>query len=171
VNEDSPCHVNSLAIHKIYAEGNIESIAETIPINISKTPSIMENIFIGEDCSPKEIQIYIELFKEFHENFSLSYEDILGIDPSIVEHEITTNPNVKLEWKTLFPINPRNTTMIKAKVEKLIKVGFIYPVILTEWVSNHVPIDKNKGMIHLCMDFCDLNKAWPKDNFPTALID
>jgi hypothetical protein len=26
-------------------------------------------------------------------------------------------------------------------------------------------------MIHVCMDFHDLNKAYPKDNFPTPFID
>jgi hypothetical protein len=65
MNGDAPCLVNPLATHKIYAEGNMESIAETIPIDISRTPGIVENIFVGADCSPEEIQIYTELFKEF----------------------------------------------------------------------------------------------------------
>jgi hypothetical protein len=50
----------------------------------------MENVFIGADCSPGEIQIYTNLFKEFLNVFSWSYEEILGIDPKIVEHEIKT---------------------------------------------------------------------------------
>jgi hypothetical protein len=36
------------------------TIAKTIPINISRNPDIMENVFIGADCSPEEIQIYTE---------------------------------------------------------------------------------------------------------------
>jgi hypothetical protein len=32
-------------------------------------------------------------------------------------------------------------------------------------------MNKNQGTICVCMDFCDLNKAFPKDNFPTPLID
>jgi hypothetical protein len=42
---------------------------------------------------------------------------------------------------------------------------------LTEWVSNPVPVNKKQGTIHVCMEFCDLNKACPKDNFPTPFID
>jgi hypothetical protein len=61
--------------------------------------------------------------------------------------------------------------MIKDEVEKLIEVGFIYPMKLTEWVSNLVPVNKKKGMICVCMDFHDLNKACLKDNFPTPFID
>ena len=71
------------------------SIAETIPINISQNPGVMENVFVGADCSPKEIQIYTDIFKEFHNVFAWSYEEILVIDPKIVEHEITTYPDAK----------------------------------------------------------------------------
>jgi hypothetical protein len=61
--------------------------------------------------------------------------------------------------------------MIKAEIDKLIKVIFIYPVQLTEWVSNLIPVNKKQAMIHVCMDFRDLRKAFSKDNFPTLFID
>ena len=60
---------------------------------------------------------------------------------------------------------------VKAKVEKLLKVDFIYPMALTEWVSNPVLVDKKQGTIHNCTDFIDLNKAYPKDNYPLPFID
>ena len=50
-------------------------------------------------------------------------------------------------------------------------VDFIYHVPFTEWVSNPVSIDKKQGIIHICIDFHDLNCAYPKDNFPTPFID
>jgi hypothetical protein len=87
--------INLLATHEIYAEGNMETIVETIPINISRNPGIMENIFVGANCSPEVIQIYMDLFKEFCDVFSWSYEEMPGIDPKIVEHEITTYPDAK----------------------------------------------------------------------------
>jgi hypothetical protein len=59
------CPINPLATHVVYTEGNMAKIVETIPIDISRTPGIMENIFVGADCSPEEIQIYTDLFKEF----------------------------------------------------------------------------------------------------------
>ena len=68
-------------------------------------------------------------------------------------------------------MNPRKAAAVKAEVEKLLRAGFIYPIALTEWVSNPVPIDKNKGTIRICTDFRDLNKACPKDNYPTPFID
>ena len=48
----------------------------------------MENIYIGANYSPEEIAIYTAIFKKFHDVFAWSYEEMPGIDPSIVEHEI-----------------------------------------------------------------------------------
>ena len=36
----------------IIIEGNLLNISNTIPINISSNPNIIENIMIGTDCSP-----------------------------------------------------------------------------------------------------------------------
>jgi hypothetical protein len=94
-----------------------------------------------------------------------------GIDPKIVEHEITTYPDAKPIRQKLHPGNPRKPTSIKVKVEKLIKAGFIYLVHSTQCMSNPVPVNKKQGTICVCMDFHDLNKASPKDNFPTPFID
>jgi hypothetical protein len=67
---DRSCPINPLATHEVYAEGNMETIIETLPINISRNPGVVENVFVGDDCSPKEIQIYTDLFKEFCDVFA-----------------------------------------------------------------------------------------------------
>jgi len=59
-----------------------------------KTPSVRDNVLIGADCSPEEIEIYMALFKEVRDIFAWSYEEMPGIDPRIVEHEIKTYYNV-----------------------------------------------------------------------------
>ena len=56
-------------------------------------------------------------------------------------------------------------------MEKILKAGFIYPIALTEWVSNPVPVDNKQGTIRICKYFHELNKACPKDNYPTPFID
>jgi hypothetical protein len=168
---DQPCPINLLATQDIYAEGNMATIAATIPINISRNPSVVENVFVGADCSLKEIHIYTDLFKEFRDVFAWSYEEMPGIDPKIVEHEITTYPDAKPVRQKLHLVNPRKATTIKAKVEKLLKAGFIYPIHLTQWVSNPMPVDKKQGTICVYTGFHDLNKACPKDNYPTPFVD
>jgi hypothetical protein len=168
---DRSCPINPSATHEIYATGNMETIAETISINISKTPGIVENVFVGADCSPGEIQIYTDLFKEFRDIFSRFYEEMPGIDPKIVENEITTYLDAKPIRQKIRPVNPKKVATIKVEVEKLLKASFIYPIHLTQWVSNLVPVNKKHRMNHVCSNFHDLNKACPKDNFPTPFID
>jgi hypothetical protein len=99
----------------------------------------VENVFVGVDFSPEEIQIYTDLFKEFSDVFAWSYEEMPGIDPKIVEHEITMYPDAKPVRLKLRPVNPRKAAAIKTEFEKFLKVGFIYPIHLTQWVSNPVP--------------------------------
>ena len=131
----------------------------------------MENINLGANCTPDEVVSYTTLFKEFRDVFAWSYEEMTGIDPSIVIHEIKTYPEVKPVRQKLHPVHPKKIVAIKAEVEKLLKSGFIYPIPLTEWVSNLVSVAKKQGTICVCVDYRDLNKACPKDNYPTPFID
>jgi len=118
------------------------NISKLVPINISRTPDVVENVFIGAECSQEEICKYMARFKEFRNDFSWSYEEIPSMDPQIVEHEIRRYKNVKPVQQKLRPVKPRKAVAIKAKVEKFHKVGFIYKVSLTKWVSNPIPVDK-----------------------------
>jgi hypothetical protein len=92
-------------------------------------------------------------------------------DPSIIVHEIKTYPDTKSVWQKLRPFHPKKITAIKEEVEKPLKYGFIYPVPLTEWVSNLVLVAKKQGTIRVCVDYQDLNKACPKDNYPMPFIN
>jgi hypothetical protein len=42
---------------------------------------------------------------------------------------------------------------------------------LIDWVSNLVLVNKKQGTIRVCIDYRDISKACPKDNFPTPFID
>ena len=102
---------------------------------------------------------------------SHGHEEILGIDPSIIVHEIKAYPDANSVCQKLRQVHPRKAAAIKEEVEKLLKAGFIYPVPLTEWVSNIVPVNKKQGTIRVCINFRDLNRACPKYNFPTPYLD
>ena len=131
---------------------------------MSANPNVVENVHIGANCSPEETVIYTALFKEFCDVFSWSYEEMPGIDPSIVEHEIQTYPDAKPARQKLRHVNPPKVAAIKAEIEELLKAGFIYLIALTEWVSNPVLVDKKQGTIHVFIDFRDLKKPYPKGN-------
>ena len=52
---------NPLALAQ-FSAGNMSVISRTILVNISRNPNVIENVFIGADCSPEEIQIYTDPF-------------------------------------------------------------------------------------------------------------
>jgi hypothetical protein len=153
------------------SEGNMGNISTTIVIDISIKEGVMENINLGSNCTPEEVVSYTALFKEFFDVFSWSYEEMPWIDPSIVVHEIKTYPDVKPVRQKLHPVHPKKIATIKEEVEKLLNYGFIYPVPLTKWVSNLVLVSKKQGTIRVCVDYRDLNKSCPKDNYPMPFIN
>jgi hypothetical protein len=157
--------------HNVFSEGNLSNISPTIPLDISVKPGIVKNFHIGASCSSDEVVTYTSLFKEFRDIFAWSYEEIPGIDPDIVIHEIKTYLDAKPVWQRLHPVHPRKADAIKLEVEKLLKAGFIYLVALIDWVSILIPIDKKQGIICVCVDYRDINKSCPKDNFPTPFVD
>jgi len=44
-------------------------------------------------------------------------------------------------------------------------------VALIDWVSNLILVNKKQGMIHVCVDYRDINQACLEDKFPTPFID
>lgn len=76
--------LSPFALRQFSTKGDMFVISQTIPVKVSRNPNIIENVFIGANCSPEEIQTYTNLFKEFHYVFGWSYNEMAIIDPSIV---------------------------------------------------------------------------------------
>jgi hypothetical protein len=86
-------------------------------------------------------------------------------------HNINTYLNAKpVQWR-LRPLHPCKVVVINLEVEKLLKVGFVYPVALIDWMSNLFLVNKKQGVIHVCVDYRDINKACTEDNYPTPFVD
>ena len=77
------------------SEGSMGNISTTITIDISIKEGVVENINLGANCTPEEVVSYTALFKEFRDVFACSYEEMPGIDPSIVVQEIKTYLDTK----------------------------------------------------------------------------
>ncbi|TYK25986.1 Retrovirus-related Pol polyprotein from transposon 17.6 [Cucumis melo var. makuwa] len=57
------------------------------------------------------------------------------------------------------------------EVQKQIKAGFLTVSKYLEWVANIVPVPKKDEKVRMCVDYKDLIRASPKDNFPLPYID
>ena len=86
---------------------------------------------LGSSCSPEEVDAYTALFQEFCDIFAWSYTEMPDLDPSIVEHHIDTWPDVAPICQKQRPIHPSKVAAVKAEIEKLCTVGFIYPIAYT----------------------------------------
>jgi len=60
---------------------------------------------------------------------------------------------------------------IEKEVNKLIKAAFTREIKYPAWIANIVLVRKKNGQLPICMDFQDLNEAFPKDHFPLPVVE
>ena len=60
---------------------------------------------------------------------------------------------------------------IKEEVKKQLDAGNLEVSKYPQWVANIVPVPKKDGKVRMCVDYRNLNRASPKDNFPLPQID
>jgi hypothetical protein len=162
---------NPIPTPNAFEEGIMANISPTIKINIFIKLRIIEEITIGVALSPEELMDYKALFQEYQYIFTWSYTNMPDLDPSIIEHHIDTWPDITPVRQKKRPLHPSKVMTIKAEIDKLCIVGFIYPITYTSWVSNPVPVNKKQGTILHYTNFHDLNHACPKEKFPTPFIN
>lgn len=64
-----------------------------------------------------------------------------------------------------------HTDAVKEEVNNLKKVRDIKEVFYPKWLANTVVVEKKIGKWRVCVDFANLNKAFPKDPFPVPKIE
>jgi hypothetical protein len=89
-----------------------------------------------------------------------------GLSCELVEHALPIKPGFRTYMQPPRNYNPELMDRIKEEIEQLLKAYFIRPCRYADWVSNIVPVEKKgSGKIRVCMDFWDLNRATPKDEY------
>ncbi|XP_074314091.1 uncharacterized protein LOC141649296 [Silene latifolia] len=89
----------------------------------------------------------------------------------IAEHKIPIKRGFKPVKQKLRKMRSEWSLKVKEEIVKQFKAGYIKVSEYSEWVANVVPVPKKDGKVRVCMDFRDLNKAIPKDDFPLPHID
>ncbi|RVW61666.1 Transposon Ty3-G Gag-Pol polyprotein [Vitis vinifera] len=141
---------------------------ETVDFGTEDQPRELK---IGSPLSTDERDRLIHLLRSYLDVFAWSYEDMPGLDPSIVQHHLPTLPHARPVKQKLRRLHPRWSLQVKEEIQKQLSVGFISVVEYPEWLANVVPVPKKDGKVRVCVDFRDLNKASPKDDFPLPHID
>ncbi|RVW61798.1 Retrovirus-related Pol polyprotein from transposon 17.6 [Vitis vinifera] len=79
--------------------------------------------------------------------FAWSYEDMPGLDPSIVQHRLPLLPHARPVKQKLRRLHPRWSLQVKEEIQKQLSVGFLSVVEYPEWLANVVPVPKKDGKI------------------------
>jgi hypothetical protein len=68
-------------------------------------------------------------------------------------------------------MRPEVLEEVKKKIEKMLEAGFIRPCRYVEWISSIVPVQKKDGRWRVYVDFRDLNRATPKDEYLMPIME
>jgi len=73
--------------------------------------------------------------RDHKEAIGWTIEDIKGISPSVVMHEIHLEEDTKPSREPQRRLNPTMQNAVRGEVIKLLDAGIIYPISDSKWVS------------------------------------
>ncbi|XP_070035327.1 uncharacterized protein [Nicotiana tomentosiformis] len=120
-----------------------------------------------------EQQIREEIIKalfEYKDVFAWSYDDMPGLSTDLVVHKLPTDPAFPPIKQKLRKFKTDMSVKIKEEITKQLGAKVIRVIQYPIWLANVVPVPKKDGNTRVCVDYRDLNKASPKDNFPLPNI-
>ena len=176
------CDVDDVGDTDDPLSGKSESNSDTEDKKVTPVSGSTELIDFGVPDQPREIRIdsslspdersgLIDLLRSYLDVFSWLYEDMPGLDPTIVQHHLPILPHARPVKQKLRRLHPRWSLQVKEEIQKQLSVGFLSVVEYPKWLANVVHVPKKDGKVRVCVDFQDLNKVNPKDDFPLPHID
>jgi hypothetical protein len=172
VNEaNSPESADAATGESAATDPKISAKEELEVINLSSDPNVHRPVSISASLSVEERMHLVELLKEYQDVFAWQYDEMPGINPELVAHSLNVEPGTRLVVQPIRTFHPEVEAQITQEVKKLLSVGFIKPIQHPRWLSNIVPVKKKNGQIWCCVDFHNLNKACPNDEFSLPNMD
>jgi hypothetical protein len=162
---------------------------ETLEVKIDDPGKVTQKTEPAEDMDEveidgpdKKVRVGSQLAREIRDRlqhflrnnkdvFAWTHEDMPGIDPSVIVHQLNVDPSSKPVKQKRRSFAPERNQAAAEEVEKLLQAGFIKEAHYPDWLANVVLVKKANGKWRMCVDFTDLNKACPKDSFPLPRID
>ena len=103
--------------------------------------------------------------------FAWTHSDMTRISLMHASHKLNVVSSARPVRQRVMRSHPDRHQIIQAKVDNLLKLGFIREVKYPEWLANVVVVPKKGGKWRVCIDYTDLNDACSKDSFPLPRID
>ena len=94
-----------------------------------------------------------------------------GLNQNLVVHKLKVDPNVKPVKQPPKKYHLDVEEKIKFELQKLLKAKFVEEIKCPSWLTNIVLVKKKNDQIRFFVDLRDVNKAYPKDEFPLPNVD
>jgi hypothetical protein len=104
------------------------------------------SVIISDKLSNDESRRLVATLEKYRSVISYSLKDLKGISPSLYTHRIPMEQDHKPVCEHHRWFNNAMREVVKKEVLKLLKVGDIYPVSDSEWVSPVQVVSKKGGM-------------------------
>ncbi|KAK1611681.1 hypothetical protein QYE76_035354 [Lolium multiflorum] len=127
--------------------------------------------FISKKLGPHLRSLMIALLREYPDCFAWDYTEMPGLDRSIIEHRLPLKKGFRPFQQRARQMKAEVLEAVKKEIEKMLAAGFIRPCRYAEWISSVVPVEKKDGRMRVAIDFRDLNRATPKDEYPMPVAE
>jgi len=126
---------------------------------------------LGRDIAAHGRQSLASLLRAYKDIFAFGPKEMPSIASTVIEQRLNADPRHKPVVQKKRHIGLERAAAPNAEVQKLLEAGFVRECHYPEWISNVVLVKKPNGTWRICVDFTDLNKAYPKDSYPLPKID
>jgi hypothetical protein len=130
-----------------------------------------QKVLFGSQLSEEQEKALLKFLFNNKDVFAWSANDLYGVIRDVIEHSLNVDPTVKPRKKKLRKMSDDKAKGVRNEVKRLLSAGVIREVTYPEWLANTVMVKKANGKWRMCIDFTDLNKVCPKDEFPLPRID
>ena len=90
---------------------------------------------------------------------------MIGIYYEIMCHRLNIDPQTKLVCRKRKALDVDHYKILQDEVDCLLKIEFIKESYYPDWLANPVLVVNPNGKWRMCINFTNLNKAWPKNSF------
>jgi hypothetical protein len=130
-----------------------------------------QRVLLGSQLSDEQEKTSLRFLFNNKDVFAWSANDLCGVNRAIIEHSLNVDPSFRPRKQRLRKMSEDKAEGAWNEVKRLLSAGVIREVKYLKWLANTVMVKKANGKWRMCIDFTDLNKACPKDEFPLPRID
>jgi hypothetical protein len=130
-----------------------------------------QKMLLGSQLSNEQEKTLLKFLFNNKDVFSWPANDLCGVNRDVIEHSLNVDPAIRPRKQKLRKMSDDKAEGARNEFKRLLSVRVIREVTYPEWLANTVMVKKTNGKWRMCIDFTDLNKACPKDEFPLPRID